>query len=576
MKTTLKTTCIFLLLSISLINVNAQLPYLKKEKNVTQFIVDGKPFIMFSGELHNSSSSSKAYMEKVWPGIIAMNLNAVIASASWELVEPEEGKYSFEEVDHVIERARAEKMKVVLIWFASWKNGESTYVPEWVKTNIKKYPKVKTLDGRTLNVLSTFYEENEKADEKAYVELMKHIKAVDFDNTVIMMQVQNEVGILGSERDYSPIAEKAWKSSVPEDLISYLQKNKGKLFPELEKVWAANGHKTKGNWEEVFGKSFYPDGYIAGKPRSTPKTDDTGFDIYYGFTEEIFMAYYYAKYMGKMTEAGKKVHNIPAYVNAWLRQPGEAVPGIFPSGGPTAETLDIWRAAAPAVDFIAPDIYIDQYDWVLKEYTRSGNPLFIPECTLTTSKALYSYGEYDAICFAPFGFDGRGRHTDEEAAHLGDTYNILRNMEELIIANQGSDKMRGIMIDQNNPEQTIEMGEYIIKASPSARRRAINYGQSEGQLSAENAALARAQAERFTGGAIVIQTGKDEFIFVGYGLNLRFEMKDSTKIVDIASKDEGTFINNKFIPGRRLNGDELRAGLPEQTSVLKIRLYSYK
>ena len=566
---------VFTLSLIGLVSSYGQLPYFKKENNRTQFIVDGKPIIMFSGELHNSSSSSKAFMEQKWPLIKAMNMNVVIASASWELVEPEQGKYSFEEVDHIIDRARAEKMKVVLIWFASWKNGESTYIPEWVKTNIKKYPKVITHDGRTLNILSTFNEENQKADEKAYIELMKHIKATDTDNTVIMMQVQNEVGILGSERDYSPVAEKAWKSPVPDDLMSYLLKNKGKLFPELEKVWAANGRKTKGSWEEVFGKSHFPAGYVLGQVRSVGRqAESTGFDDYYGYTEELFMAYHYAKYIGKMTDAGKKAHNIPAYVNAWLRQPGEGIPGVFPSGGPLPETLDVWRAAAPAVDFIAPDIYIEQYDWVLKEFTRSGNPLFIPECTLTSSKALYSYGEYDAFGFAPFGFDSRSL-TDENAVHLGNTYKILSNMDQLIIANQGSDKMRGIMIDQNNPEQTIEMGNYKIKATSSMRRRAFNYGQSAEQLSAENAALAKAQAERFTGGAIVIQTGNDEFLFVGYGLNLNFELKNSSKRVDFASKDEGTFVNNVFIPGRRLNGDELRAGLTEQTSVLKIRLYSY-
>lgn len=574
-----------LLMTISCSNpdkVTTQMPHLKKVGNTTQLIVDGKPFIMISGELHNSSSSSIEYMKDVWKRIEPLNMNTLIASASWDVVEAEEGKYNFKEIDALIEEARARNMKLVLIWFASWKNGNSTYAPEWVKTNPNRFPKVVAHDGRTLDVLSTFHEANREADEKAYLELMKHIKKVDHDNTIIMVQMQNEVGILGAERDYSPTAEEAWNSQVPEDLMNYLQQHKGKLFPELEKVWAANGYKTKGNWEEIFGKSIYPKDYTPDQTgfNGIRGRDSLFYEVFYGLTEEIFMAYHYAKYMGKIAEAGKKIHNIPVYVNAWLRQPGGSIPGRYPSGGPTPEVLDIYRAAGPSIDLIAPDIYIEEYDWVLSEYTRSGNPLFIPENTLNAARALYAFGEYDALGFAPFGIDGgigSNRTTPAGLEHLTNTYRILNNMIEVITSNFGSEKMRGLIVDQNNPQHTIEMGNFIITATLRQQRRAINTGQSLEQLAAENAALARQAQEQSSGGAIVLHTDENEFVFVGYGINLQFRLKDAIKhsTLDIASKDEGTFIHNVFVPGRRLNGDERGAGLPEQTGAMKVRLYYY-
>ena len=232
-------------------------PALVKKDGVTHFEIDGKPFVMYTGELHNSTSTSESYMKEigVWKQMKDANFNTVIASCSWDVVEPEEGKYDFTSVDHVIKSARENGLKVVLIWFASWKNGNSTYAPSYIKRDPKKYPLVLSEEGKTLNVLSAFSENSKNADKKAFTALMKHIKEVDHDYTVIMMQVENELGILGSKRDFSQDAQKAWKGQVPSDLMNYLSSHKGKLFPELEKVWAANGYKTKGTWEEVFGKS---------------------------------------------------------------------------------------------------------------------------------------------------------------------------------------------------------------------------------------------------------------------------------------------------------------------------------
>ena len=530
-------------------------PALVQKDGVTHFEVAGKPFLMLTGELHNSTSTSESYMESigVWEQMKYGNFNTVIASCSWDVIEDGPGHYDFTSVDHVIRSARKNGLKVVMIWFASWKNGNSTYAPSYIKRDPVTYPLVQTQDGRFLNVLSTFGRKSLEADRDAYAALMQHIKEVDRDYTVIMMQVENEMGILGSVRDFSPAAQQAWEGQVPSDLMEYLSSHKGQLFPELERVWGENGYKMSGTWEEVFGESH-------------TKADDLLTDYPY-YTEEIFQAYHYAKYVNEITAAGKAVHDIPMYVNNWLRQPGMINPGQFPSGSPLPEVIDVWRAAAPAVDFTAPDIYISEYEWVLSQFALSNNPIFIPECRVDVSKALYAYGEYDALGFAPFGFDGAQNATGSYSAdfeNLSKCYAILSGMDQMIIQNYGSDKLRGMRVTEENASPSVEMGDYILTARSSVRnQRAINYGQGAAQMARENAQLAAASQQQAQSGALVLQTSPDEFYIVGINVSFSFASKnaDAQGTILTDAIEEGTFVKGKWVPGRRLNGDENRVGI---------------
>lgn len=558
----------FLLLTFAFFFTVAQAqPTLVKKNGSTHFEIDGKPFVMFTGELHNSTSTSESYMKEigVWQKMKDANFNTVIASCSWDVIEREPGKYDFTSVDHVIRSAREYGLKVVMIWFASWKNGNSTYAPSYIKRNPAKYPLVKNENGQTLNVLSAFNEDSKNADKNAFAALMRHIREIDKDHTVIMMQVENEMGILGSKRDFSAAAEKAWKGQVPADLMNYLSAHKGKLFPELEKVWKANGYKTKGTWEEVFGKSH-------------SNTED--WKEYPFYTEEIFQAYYYGKYVGAIAAAGRAEHNIPMYVNNWLKQPGMGAPGGFPSGSPLPEVIDVWRAAAPAIDFTAPDIYINEFEWVLSQFALSENPIFIPECRTDIAKALYAYGEYDAMGFAPFGFDGpqgqgAGGASDEEFANLGKCYGLLSGMGNMLIDNYNSDKMRGLMVTADNPNPSVEMGDYVITLTSTQRMRAFDYGQGEEQLAAENAALAARNQRQNQSGALIIQTGPDEFYVVAINAMLNFTPKDSKAKGRVLwdTLEEGTFKDGKWVPGRNLNGDENR---PNISGVGAMRIVVYQ
>src|SRR5450759_184052 len=315
-----------------------QIPHLEKQGTATRLIVEGKPFLLISGELHNSTCGGFEFMRPVWKQMARKNLNSVIATVSWELVEPEPGKFDFALVDSIIAGARKEDLKLVLIWFASWKNGGSIYMPSWVKKDYEKYPRAKDENRKPLEILSTFGDASCNADAEAFAALMRHIKEIDsVKQTVVLIQVENEVGLLdnmgktpgNARRDFCDPANAAYNSQVPMELIDYLVKHKENLFPELYKVWSTNGFKTAGTWEEVFGKSEI-------------KTDRKDWQFYSYYTEELFMAWNYARYVGKVAAKGKNEYPLPMYVNAWLKQPFSYWPGRYPSGGPLPQVMDIW------------------------------------------------------------------------------------------------------------------------------------------------------------------------------------------------------------------------------------------
>ena len=554
------------------LNEAAQIPHLEKHGTATRIVVQGKPFLMIAGELHNSTCGSFDYMRPVWKKMAAKNLNTVIATVSWELVEPEEGKFDFALVDSMIGGAREADLRLVLIWFGSWKNASSVYIPSWVKKDYEKYPRAKDENGKPLEILSTFGDSSCEADARAFAALLRHIKETDSrGQTVVMVQVENEIGVLdclgreqfgreisedpgNARRDFCDPANKAFNSAVPVQLADYLVKHKETLFPELLKVWGKNGFKTEGTWEEVFGKSEF-------------RHDVKDWKFYSYYTEELFMAWNYARYIERIAEAGKKEYPLPMYVNAWLKQPVTFWPGRYPSGGPLPQVLDIWRAAAPSIDFLSPDIYFEEFTWVCDEYTRSGNPLFIPEARggeEGAARAFYVFGEYDAGCFSPFGIDNP-RFAENDP--LDDSYAVLQNMSSILLENQGMGTMRGILVDQTSPVQKFELGNWLVEA-----RMAGGWDQNN------------AGGNNMSGG-LIINTGPDEFLATGKGFDVFFTSMDSSMRTALNMVDEGVFKDDKWIPSRRLNGDEVHAstysgsGLRfpgDKVRIQKVSLYNYK
>jgi Domain of unknown function (DUF5597)/Beta-galactosidase len=560
--------------SQNVLNSATQIPHLEKHGTATRLVVQGKPFLMIAGELHNSTCGGFEYMRPVWKKLAAKNLNTVIATVSWELVEPEEGKFDFALVDSMIAGAREANLKLGLIWFGSWKNAGSVYIPSWVKKDYETYPRARDENGKPLEILSTFGDASCEADARAFAALMRHIKETDArEQTVVMVQVENEIGVLddlgrepfgreiskdpgNARRDFCDPANKAYNSAVPQQLTNYLVKHKETLFPELLKVWEKNGFKTEGTWEELFGKSEF-------------RHDVKDWKFYSWYTEELFMAWNYARYVERIASAGKKEYPLPMYVNAWLKQPFSFWPGRYPSGGPLPQVMDVWRAAAPSIDFLAPDIYFEEFKWVCDEFTRSGNPLFIPETVggeTGAARALYTFGEYSASLFAPFGIDNP-RYAENDP--LDESYAVLQNMSSIIIENQGMGTMRGILVETAAPVQKFEMGNYLIEARMAGM---------------ENSLFAGTESTRFAGG-LIINTGTDEFLVAGKGLDVFFTNKDNSMRTAVNAVDEGIFKDGKWTPTRRLNGDETHATtfsgaglkLPgNKVSIQKITLYKYR
>lgn len=569
-----------LVLGTQLINAqNKSIPRLENSSGKTQLIVDDKPFFMFSGELHNSSTGSVHYMQPIWSRMAKQNLNTVIAPISWELVEPVEDKFDFSLVDSMILGARKENLKLVLLWFGSWKNGKSTYVPEWVKTDTKRFPLIKDKNGKVLNTLSTLGENTLEADKKAFSALMKRIKTIDEkEQTVIMVQVQNEIGVLDQMvsftgganacmRDYSDEANMAFNGQVPAELMRYLEKNKNDLYPALKKAWEENGYKQKGTWEEVFGKGVKYEG----------EDWKTNFPYY---TEEIFMAWNYAKYVGQIASEGKKQYPLPMYANAWLKQSRAGEPGKYPSGGPLPQVIDIWRAAAPAIDFIAPDIYaVEEFEWVCKEFTLSGNPLFIPETTVGpagAARAFYAFGEFDALGYAPFGIDGNGiiNTADPNDNSLSRVYRCLRNLEPYLLKYHGTAQMSALFIEAIENNKSIQMGNYAV----SVRR--MNLGGSFGLFGAQFDA--KEEKEKSSAGLIVFQLADNEFLLAGgvgsISISISQGKSGKSENVGYASVDEISFENGEM-KTHRLNGDETAFGGPVikegEVKIFKIKMYGY-
>ena len=316
-------TLLFVSQFIMPFNSNAvvnEIPYLKTENNITRLMVDGKPFLMLAGELHNSTSSAPEYFAEAINNAVTMNVNTVIASVAWEQFEPQEGQYDYKYIDFILKNAREHNLKVVLIWFASWKNGESSYVPLWVKKDTNRFFRIKNKQGDLMSAISPFCEQAKVADGNAFVELMKYIKAKDTEKTIVMMQPENEVGAF-SEMDYNKKSLQLYASPVPEQLIQYLKKNKNTLEKELKTAWEANGYKTNGTWAEVFGES--------------------NFDA-----QNFFMSWQYATYINEISRRGKEIYNLPMYVNAWLVQFPTEQPGKYPNGGPVSRVMDIYKAGS--------------------------------------------------------------------------------------------------------------------------------------------------------------------------------------------------------------------------------------
>ena len=504
-------------------------PHLEKRGGVTQLIVQGQPWLVLGCELGNSTSSSRAYLAPYWQKLKEAGVNTVLAVVSWEQTEPVEGQFDFTVVDHLLADARSHGMKLALLWFGSWKNGITSYTPTWVKRDTQRFPLAQTPEGKSLPILTTLGDETCKADAKAFAAMMRHLKEADAQQqTVVMIQMENEVGLHGHPRDYCPLAETAYKGSVPQAQTGWLSAHRDSLLPETRKAWEAGGCKTEGTWEEVFSPADR--------------------------AAEIFMAWHYASYMDRITEAGKKEYALPTFVNAWIVQPEDTRPGNYPSGGPQAQNHDIWRAAAPHIDILSPDIYLNDFPRQLALYARSGNPVFIPESRSGqngAANAAYAIGAEGAIGYSPFGFE---RNCDDDVnATFRSFYQKVGRITPMVLEAQAEGRIDAAWLKGDNPmrvKDTISLGDVrIVCELISSGMRNGGAPQLTGGTYAPDA----------IGYAIAIRQDDDSYLFLGSNVRITFLPATGESIVGLAKVTEGDFDEQgRWQEGRWLNGDEIQ------------------
>jgi hypothetical protein len=517
-----------------------QAPHLIRTDNCIELSVDGHPFLIRGGELGNSSASSIAYMKPIWPKLAKMHLNTLIAPVYWDLLEPKEGKFDYTLVDALITNARQYRLKLVLLWFGTWKNSMSCYVPAWMKTDQQRFPRSTNTAGRPEEILTPFSMHALVADKEAFSALLRHIRTIDTQqHTVLMIQVENEIGMLPEARDHSPLADDAFHHPVPAALIEYLVKHHESLAPELRQLWEGRGSPTSGSWEDLFGRSLA--------------------------TDEIFMAWYFGSYVQDIAKTAKRIYDIPLYLNAALNAPGRK-PGEYPSAGPLPHLIDIWKAAAPEIDFLSPDFYNPDFKTWCDRYTRKDNPLFIPEHRFEAgadAKALYAFGHYQAIGFSPFSIESSAKPEEEP---IGKCYDVIHQIEAAIGNAKRNGRIDGVLLSKESDTAHLEMGDYKIVAAHE-----LTLGWSPKSTNAQWPLT----------GAIIIQLARDEFLIAGTGVVFTFQPREEGSRGGILAAEEGRFVDGTWQAGRRMNGDQDHQGrhirIPEgEYSIQRVRLYSYR
>ena len=511
---------------------SAPIPQIVEKDGRFALMVDGRPYLIL-GVQANNSSAWPDYLGKVWPAAETLHANTVELPIYWEQIEATQGKFDFSLVDLILKQAREHKLRLVLLWFGTWKNGSSHYTPEWIKTDQVGYSFLRGKDGQTVDSPSTFSSARLEADKTAFRMLMRHLKLADSQRTVLMVQVENEAGVWGAARDYGPDAEKAFEGQVPDELLKSV-------------------YHGPGTWRKVFGED----------------------------ADETFQAWCTATYIEEVAAAGKAEYSLPLYVNAALRDPiHPGKPPSYESGGPTDNEIGLWKVAAPSIQAEAPDIYLAEYAKYMKVldlYHREDNPLLIPETGNSPAFARYVFAAigHGAIGWAPFGLDlsrysnqsdGPQEMEPEALKPVARQYALLAPIARMLAQLSFDGKLQGVSEDPDNHRQTLKFEHW---------RAVVSYGmpsfgdwvQPKGNAPAD-------------GGVLIAELGQDEFLIAGHHARVDFASINGEGKRLFLKVEEGNYDQRgDWKTVRVWNGDQTDWGLnlsPDADYVLKVRLTTF-
>ncbi len=511
------------------------LPHFETKDGRHAFIVDGAPFLMLGGQCNNSSAWPAA-LPGVWSAVERMGANTLEAPVYWEQFEPDQGHYDTTIVDTLVRQAREHRVRLVLLWFGTWKNGSSHYVPMWVKNNPAICPKIIGKNGMAVDSPSPHSAAGLEADSRAFAALMRHLKVADSAHTVILVQVENESGAWNSIRDYSPAAQALFEKPVPKVLMEAL----------------GLAGKAGADWAGAFG----------------PNAD------------EYFHAWSVGRYVGQVAAAGKAEYALPMYTNAALRDPINPGPaGTYESGGPTDNVLSIWKAAAPELDALSPDIYLSdsiKYRKVLDLYSRPDNPLLVPENGGSPAFArmfLAALGK-GAVGWAPFGIDRGsdgyvpmvGSKPDEDPlAAVSLNYHLVGPIAREVARLNFEGRLQALAEDPSEHTKTLAFGRW--QAGVTFGVPAFGFDREpKGNLDAD-------------GRVVVGQLGENEFLVTGHACRVDFRVADpgSKTQREYLRVEEGTYVNGAFRASRIWNGDQTDWGLNFGPApvILRVKLGTY-
>ena len=511
------------------------LPHFEQKDGRHALVVDGAPFLMLGGQCGNSSAWP-AELPNVWSAIERIHANTLEAPVYWEQFEPEQGKFDPSIVDTMIQQAREHRVRLVLLWFGTWKNGSSHYVPLWMKSTPALCPKIVGKAGLLVDSPSPHSKSALEADSKAFAALMRHLKAVDSARTVILVQVENESGAWDTIRDYSPVAQAIFEQPVPASLLGALGVGSG----------------AGGNWSAVFGKD----------------------------ADEFFHAWSVASFVGQVAAAGKEEYPLPMYTNAALRDPISPGPaGTYESGGPTDNVLSIWKAAAPALDALAPDISLSdrtKYRRVLELYSRPDNPLLVPENggSPAFSRMFFAALGKGAVGWAPFGIDravdgylpvSGAKPSEDPLASIALNYRVVGPVMREVAKLNYEGKLQAVAEEKDEHVERLGFGRWEAM---------VSFGMSHFGFGAEPKGNPESD-----GRALVAETGENEFLVTGHACRVDFHVRDpgSKSQREFLRVEEGTYLNGSFRVVRIWNGDQTDWGLNFGAApvVLRVRLGTF-